>query len=399
MKHGKLFYKRICPSIVISLILAVSGAEAWNSDVVKKQKGAVVTVHVNGKNGKHILSESGFVVDREGIIAVSCNVIPKWLEEIENTIVAETEGGDSLSMSYVISDNCRDNFVLIKVQAEELPVVILSSGHKPSQGEGIVVMSRSPGSEITLLNGRISSVRKKGEYFQVTVPITQERDGSPVFNLKGEVIGISTLLSGKRQRQHIVIPVKYILKEISRYPATVKETTTAPARIIPPSTASVPNALEKPHSGKNRDNAEQAFLRGLAYEKSNMYREAVEAYNEALGIKPDFIDAYINLGLLNYKIGRYPEAVDAYKHAVKINPDNLSAYNKLGAVYIILGEYSMAIDAFRQSIRISPNNAETHFNLGLMFVISGDKDGAIGEYVTLKKLDRELADKLLDLIY
>lgn len=399
MKKEKIFYGKICLALVLSLFLVTSIADAETPDIVQKQKNAVVTAYVNDKNGKHIFSESGFVVDREGIIAVSCNIISRWLKEIENTIVVEVEGGDSFPMRHVISDNCRNNFVLLKVEVEELPTVTLSSDYKPRQGEGIVVMSRSSGSGTTVLNGRISNIREKDGIFQVTAPVTQERDGSPVFNLEGEVIGMLTLLPGKRQKQHIIIPVKYLSKEFSRYRPLIRETSAPSSRAIHPAPVSVPEASEKTQTGKIQEDAEQQFLRGCSYEKSNMYREAIEAYTEALRIKTDYVEAYINLGLAYYKLGRYAEAVDAYKHAIKIKPGALSVYNKMGAAYIILGEYSLALDAFKQSIKIDPNNSETHFNLGVAFVIIGDRNGAVEEYITLKKLDRERADKLLDLIY
>lgn len=399
MKNGKKFYKKICLSLVMFLTLVASSADARIPNIVQKQEKAIVAVYVKGKGGKLISLESGFVVDKEGVIAVSCNIITKWLEGIENTIVVGAGGGASYSMRHVISDNCRNNFVLIKVEADELPKVTLAPAYKPNYGEGIVVISRSSGSEITLLDGKINNIRKKDGFFQVTVPITPERDGSPVLNSKGEVIGISALLPGKRQGQHIVIPAKYILKEIDKYRTLPSETVAHSARAIPPAPVPVPGASETPQKGEIQDIAEQEFMHGCSYEKSNMYREAIEAYKTALRINPDFTEAYISLGLLNYKIGNYSEAVDAYKHAVKIKPDTLSVYNKLGAAYILLGEYPMAIDAFKQSIRIDPDNSETHFNLGVAYVISGDKDGAIGVYITLKKLDIELANKLLDLIY
>ncbi len=64
MEKKKRVLKHIYIFFFLSLTLAVAIADAGTPDIVKKQASAVVTVYVNGKDGKHILSESGFVIDK-----------------------------------------------------------------------------------------------------------------------------------------------------------------------------------------------------------------------------------------------------------------------------------------------------------------------------------------------
>jgi len=388
--------KNVCIGIACLFVFCasmVSGTslDAKTPESVESQKKAVVAVSVDDRYGRRIVSGSGFIVDREGVVATSCNLITKFLESQENTMAVELADGTSLPMKQLLSDDCRNGLVLITIRGRELPMVTLANGYKPKEGEEVVVMGRTSGGNSTSSEGRIRSVRKQDGIFQVTVPLTPAGDGSPVFNRKGEVIGLSTLIHGKKQAQHIVFPSRYVSKEFALYGDLTKGLS-----VLPP--AEPLNKREEPPGTRLSDMAEQEFLRGVSYEKSGMYEEAIAAYARALGINANYSDACVNLGLVYYRLGRYSKAVDAYKDAIRINPAIPSVYNKLGAAYIILGEYPLALDAFKQAITIDPRSSDTHFNLGVAFILSGDKNGALEQYILLKELDKNQAEKLLNLI-
>ncbi len=404
MRTGKDFYRKVCLFVALSLVGVVSGVDAKTPSGIQKQKKAVVTLYVDDKNGKHIFSATGSVLDKAGIVVTSCRVMSKWLEELLNTVVVRTEEGAALPMERLISNDCNNNVALIKIRGREFPTMKLAADHRPKSGEGVVVLDRSSGLDTVASEGRIVDIYRKSEFFQIAVPATARRDGSPVLNARGEIIGVSTILPGRKQSRHIIVPAKYIAKELSRYGNLAKEASLLPASLpgAPPAPAPVKALRDRGSELPARDigeKAEREFLRGSSYDKAHMYTEAVEAYNEAIRLKPDYADAYVNLGVAYYRLERYLEAVNAYAQAIRIRPVNLSAYNKLGATYIILGDYPKALDAFKQSVKIDPKNSETHFNLGVAFVIAGEKDNAIGEYIILKELDRKSAERLLEFIY
>jgi superkiller protein 3 len=47
---------------------------------------------------------------------------------------------------------------------------------------------------------------------------------------------------------------------------------------------------------------------------------------EAIKIKPDYHEAYNNMGVAYNRLGKYQKAIDAYKEAIKIKPDYHKAY-------------------------------------------------------------------------
>lgn len=138
---------------------------------------------------------------------------------------------------------------------------------------------------------------------------------------------------------------------------------------------------------------------GLTYSQLGRYNEAIEVYKQSIRINPDYADAHHNLGHAYYQLRRYNEAIEAFMQAIRINPENALSHYNLGLTYTQLGRYTEAIGAYKQAIYINPNHTNAHYNLGLMYLIIGDNGAAFEEYKILKDLDKDLANKLFDLIY
>jgi tetratricopeptide (TPR) repeat protein len=55
--------------------------------------------------------------------------------------------------------------------------------------------------------------------------------------------------------------------------------------------------------------------------KIKEYQKAIDAYKEAIKIKPDYHEAYYNMGVAYDKLKEYQEAINTYKEAIKIKPE------------------------------------------------------------------------------
>jgi tetratricopeptide (TPR) repeat protein len=72
---------------------------------------------------------------------------------------------------------------------------------------------------------------------------------------------------------------------------------------------------------------------GDAYNGLGKYQEAIDAYKEAIKIKPDFHEAYYNKGAAYGELKKYQEAINAYKETIKIKPNFHVAYHGIGVAY------------------------------------------------------------------
>src|SRR4030067_1164546 len=191
MKKGNLQKALL---IFFLLLFIIHASYAKVPDIVLNQKKAVVTIYINGKEGKQITTGTGFIIDQNGIIATNYHVIEKWLEVLESTLFIKMENGAYFPIEKLVEFDEDNDLALFKVEGKELPTVKLASDYKHQQGEGVVVIGSPMGLETTVSDGIISNVHGKQELIQVTAPISPGSSGSPVFNSKGEVIAVATFL-------------------------------------------------------------------------------------------------------------------------------------------------------------------------------------------------------------
>ncbi len=135
------------------------------------------------------------------------------------------------------------------------------------------------------------------------------------------------------------------------------------------------------------------------YYRQARYPEAVESSKRAIRLQPDFAEAHYNLGNGYAGLKKYDQAAEAYKQAIRLEFDYAEAHLNLGAAYNQMGRYEEAIDSYRRALLLKPLMPEGHLNLGMTYLKLGNKGSAIEEYKILKELDKEMANRLFDLIY
>ena len=187
----KIFFYAVIIFFIILVIVSFSYAKIH--EIVLKQTRAVVTVYINDKDGKQIATGTGFIINSNGIIATNYHVISKFLED-NNTLFVKMENGAFFPLSEIGNFDKENDIAVFKIDGIKLPMVKFAKNYEPKQGEDIVVVGSPLGLETTVSDGIISSIRGKDGIIQITAPISPGSSGSPVFNSKGEVIGVATFL-------------------------------------------------------------------------------------------------------------------------------------------------------------------------------------------------------------
>jgi len=116
---------------------------------------------------------------------------------------------------------------------------------------------------------------------------------------------------------------------------------------------------------------------GLVLFAEGKTREAIEYFNKAIRITPDFIFFYNNRGAAYAKLGQYQQAIDDYNQAIRLDPQHPGAYYNRGIAYNDSGQYQQAIEDFQSAIRLRSNFADAYINLGSIYVKVGQYQKAI----------------------
>ncbi|HKA30750.1 MAG TPA: tetratricopeptide repeat protein, partial [Candidatus Binatia bacterium] len=80
--------------------------------------------------------------------------------------------------------------------------------------------------------------------------------------------------------------------------------------------------------------AESVYNDGLALKGANRWSDAETAFREATTLKPDFPEAWSELGHALRKRGRYEDSVSAYQEALRLRPNFPQAIEYLGETYV-----------------------------------------------------------------
>ena len=98
---------------------------------------------------------------------------------------------------------------------------------------------------------------------------------------------------------------------------------------------------------------------GMSLASLDRLDQAVTHYRQALGMNPDFAEAYYNLGNALRLQGNLEQAISHYRHALNLNPDYAEAHHNLGEALAVSGEFDEALRHFREAVRVKPDLAVT----------------------------------------
>ncbi|MUG92530.1 tetratricopeptide repeat protein [Scytonema sp. UIC 10036] len=112
------------------------------------------------------------------------------------------------------------------------------------------------------------------------------------------------------------------------------------------------------------------YAKGRAQRLLNRYKEALVSFNQATSYNPTYDPAWREMGDSLFALNRYEEASKALEKVVELKPDEFMAYRGLCSVLAEMGNYVPAIKACDRAIKINPQplqyilRGEIHRNMG-----------------------------------
>lgn len=126
------------------------------------------------------------------------------------------------------------------------------------------------------------------------------------------------------------------------------------------------------------------YKKAATAEAAGQGKKAVEFVKEIVAIDPDDFIAWAKLGSLLMAANELDNAEKAFKHSVELRPDYIPALLNIGIIHAFQNKYAEAIAIFTQIIEKEPKNARAHRFLGEAYL--QNRQGTLG----LATLDRAL---------
>jgi len=169
-------------------------------------------------------------------------------------------------------------------------------------------------------------------------------------------------------------------------------------------------SLSSTGNSRKKD-AERLLDQGIQLYRTSRYREAIQAFESALGIYREIKDlngeatSLLALGGQYESLGQYQKAIDFYQQSLAIQKQigdrngEATSLNNLGGVYDSLGQYQKAINLFQQSLAIKKQignrngEAASLNNLGSAYKSLGQYQKAINLFQQSLAIKKQIGDR------
>ncbi len=174
--------------------------------ISREANGSIVSIVMSDKDGHPIAQGSGFLISKNGHVVTNYHVIKNGA----SAVVKLPDGAFFAVDGVLASDKDRD-VAIIKAHGNDFRTLTLGDSNRIQVGEEVVAIGNPLSLESTVSNGIVSAIRtvedEGGKFVQVTAPISPGSSGGPLFNMAGEVVGITTSHIKGGENLNFAIPI------------------------------------------------------------------------------------------------------------------------------------------------------------------------------------------------
>lgn len=142
-------------------------------------------------------------------------------------------------------------------------------------------------------------------------------------------------------------------------------------------------------TGTPEKTAEEHYLTGNAFYSFGLTDNATREYQAAVKMKPEYSDAWNNLGLSLTAQGKYVQARSALENATRINPEDPEGWYNLGYTLGMLGNKTEELAAYEKAISLRPNMTVAWRNVGVVRYEQQNYTGAAEAFEKATTFDPE----------
>lgn len=192
--------------LIVTLSCLTYAQELKPTEIYKKSLPAVMTLNVIKDDGAAVMG-SAFLSIKDGVAVTAWHVVNN-----ARSAIAKFSTGEEYDVSGLIDKDEKRDIALIRVKVFGKPTLSLSS-IEPEVGSKAFVIGAPKGLEFSISDGLISQIQliESNKLFQFSCPASPGNSGGPIFNSRGQVLGVVSFQVKDGQNLNFAIPAIYVL--------------------------------------------------------------------------------------------------------------------------------------------------------------------------------------------
>lgn len=233
--------------------------------------------------------------------------------------------------------------------------------------------------------------------------------GSPLFDVKGRVIGINGLArtdtvyaealatdpdnnpqtDDAPQRTNLVVPVSidtgiYLAVPINTFISLLPESGFDLISLLDRDNTPAPSIRRRL---QNPESAEDFYVRGLIRSGNQDQEDAARDFDRAIELDPEFTKAYYQRAIIQFDQGETEAAITDFNQVIRLDPEDVLGYYVRGTAQAKLGKSEEAIRDLSRAIELDPSFANAYRNRSAARYQLSDSDGALQDSNRAIELD------------
>jgi len=334
-------------------------------ELFKLLSPSVFTVEAIAKDGSVIAFGSGVAVASSKVVT-NVHVI----DEGDSWRVKQGDKSWAATVKYADRDH---DLCELEVEGLRVRGIPVRDSSTLEVGERVFAIGTPQGLEVTFSDGLVSGIRDfdHSRVIQTTAAISKGSSGGGLFDSSGRLVGITTFLLKEGQNLNFALPGE-LLASLGSHP------------------------FEKARKCEAEDPVFQALVWTLAGHEFLSLKKpdrALNAFQQAVRIQPDFPGAWAGLGLAYEELGKDVEEAKAFEEAVRLQPDSAVYWYTLGLTYGRLRLLDQVMHAYEQAVVLKPDYCEARYRLGGFYALKGERAKVIEAYKELKNFRCDQAEE------
>lgn len=355
---------------------AVAAVAVDAGGIHSRLRPSLVRVRTYDVNGKLLASGGGVVIALPQPDGTTVEGVATSRHLFAGALRAEiqTDGGKPLPVESMLAEDIDADMVLLDVDKSTSSLAPAPFSATPPMGTQSILTPPQTQPQQSELN--VVDVPAFGTMYRLMLPIAPDRDGCPMVNETGELLGLGVFTLQEPAIVNLVIPAARMQK---MHPGTPRPLA-AWAKAIPSPWLTSPEGLLFQVRGwlAVKDIARATallarlkatgqvgvlatFYRGycqLAQQTPAGNQAALATFSTLVKQAPTFAPAQTYLGKAYLALAQDTKALPILQQAQRLQPDDADTLCALGQVYCSLKRFIDAVPPLKEAARLQPDNAE-----------------------------------------